>query len=297
MLVTKNHHPRLNVCKMKNSFSLKFMLLALLLLASVFTGCKAQSTTDASRGLRPAEIAASDESSIQSLEVNGGLAEKILLTAFSQMGIPYRFGGTSPQSGFDCSGFTRWVFAQNGIDLPRSSSEQLAVGRPVAKDDLRPGDLLIYKRYNRGRATHVGIYVGDGKYIHSPRAGRTVEESEAFSKQAAPRFIAARRVFEDPTAMPLSAEQKMGARNSYVATAGDIKPKTFATSTKKKSVQKSASKKSTKSTKVTTQKSNKKNASAKSSKQVKTAAKSASGAKSPVKAKATSSKAPAAKKI
>lgn len=297
MLFTKTHHPRLNVCKMKKLFSLKFMALAILLVASVFSGCKTQGGTDASRGLRPAEVAATDENSIQSLQVNGGLTEKILLTAFSQQGTPYRYGGTSPQSGFDCSGFTRWVFAQNGINLPRSSSEQLAVGRPVAKEDLRPGDLLIYKRHNRGRATHVGIYVGDGKYIHSPRAGRTVEESEAFSQQAAPRFIGARRVFEDPTAMSLSAEQKRGARSSYLATAGDVKPKVFSTASKKKSVQKSAAKKSAKSSKVTTQKSNKKNASAKSTKQTKTAAKSASGAKSSSKSKATSSKAPAVKKI
>ena len=288
----------------KRVFGVKAALVLLLALVCFLPACKKSANDNGSHDLSAAlskntssTNAANNAESSDDLIVSGGLTEKVLLTAYSQLGARYQFGGTTPQAGFDCSGFTRWVFAQNGINLPRSSSEQLAVGRPVAKEDLRPGDLLIYKRHNRGRATHVGIYVGDGKYIHSPRAGRTVEESEAFSQQAAPRFIGARRVFEDPTAMSLSAEQKRGARSSYLATAGDVKPKVFSTASKKKSVQKSAAKKSAKSSKVTTQKSNKKNASAKSTKQTKTAAKSASGAKSSSKSKATSSKAPAVKKI
>ncbi len=143
------------------------------------------------------------------LKPKHGKAQKILETAYTQIGRMYRYGGSSPRTGFDCSGFTRWVFAQNGIKLPRSSGEQLYAGKPVSKKNLRPGDLLIYsRRIGRRRGTHVGIYVGNGKFIHSPRTGHRIQVSDAFDHYRTPRFIAARRVIEDPGAAPLPAEEQ-----------------------------------------------------------------------------------------
>ena len=144
-----------------------------------------------------------------------GLAEGVLLAAYSQVGTPYRYGGTTPQ-GFDCSGFTCWVYSQNGIQMPRSSKEQFKVGRPVGKEEIKPGDLLMYKRGNRG-GTHVGIYVGDGKYIHSPSRGKTVMEDNAFNPKSSLRFLGARRVFEDPASCALTNEQKRQAKDIFVA--------------------------------------------------------------------------------
>ncbi len=138
-----------------------------------------------------------------------GKAQKILETAYTQIGKMYRYGGTSPKTGFDCSGFTRWVFAQNGIGLPRSSGEQLHAGKHVSKKNLRPGDLLIYsRRIGRRRGTHVGIYVGDGKFIHSPHTGQRIQVSDAFDHYRTPRFIAARRIIDDPDAAPLPAKEQ-----------------------------------------------------------------------------------------
>lgn len=157
------------------------------------------------------------------LLLNEGLAEKVLLTAYSQVGTPYRYGGTSPALGFDCSGFTRWVYSYNGIQLPRSSKEQFQVGRPVDKNDLKPGDLLMYKR-GRGNGTHIGIYAGNGMYIHSPSKGKTVIEADAFNPRSNLKFLGARRVFEDPASCPLTAEQKENARQAFNASdKSDIK--------------------------------------------------------------------------
>lgn len=94
-------------------------------------------------------------------------ARRIVRVALSQRGVHYRWGGTAPRTGFDCSGFTRWVFAHVGIDLPHQSGAQFSYGRRVRA--LKPGDLVFFD--NLG---HVGIYVGHGLFVHSPRAGQVV---------------------------------------------------------------------------------------------------------------------------
>lgn len=93
------------------------------------------------------------------------------------LGTPYKWGGTSP-SGFDCSGFTQYVFKQFGINLPRISYQQGNGGKAVAKGDLRPGDLVFWDNSSRNvGADHLGIYIGGGKYIHSPQPGSAVKIS------------------------------------------------------------------------------------------------------------------------
>jgi peptidoglycan DL-endopeptidase CwlO len=96
-------------------------------------------------------------------------AARVVKLALRQRGVPYHWGGTSPRTGFDCSGFTRWVYAHVGVSLPHSSYAQFNLGRRVSLGRLRPGDLLFF--YGRG---HVGIYIGHGSYIDAPQSGEVV---------------------------------------------------------------------------------------------------------------------------
>lgn len=94
-------------------------------------------------------------------------AAAVLATAEAQVGAPYRYGGTSP-AGFDCSGFTRWVFAQHAIGLARTADAQMRSTRPVAAADARPGDLVYV--VSGGRASHAAVYAGDG-WIYDAAGG------------------------------------------------------------------------------------------------------------------------------
>jgi cell wall-associated NlpC family hydrolase len=91
-------------------------------------------------------------------------------------GVPYRWGGSSPQSGFDCSGLVQYVYGKLGIRLPHYSAGQYALGHRVARGSLRAGDLVFFSGLG-----HVGIYAGGGKFIHAPRSGETVRWSRLSS--------------------------------------------------------------------------------------------------------------------
>jgi hypothetical protein len=96
--------------------------------------------------------------------------------AANLVGAPYRFGGAAPD-GFDCSGLVWYVYRTVGIGLPRTAAEQRAAVRPVDVDHLQPGDLLFFQT----PANHVGVYVGDGEFVHAPATGRTVERARVKS--------------------------------------------------------------------------------------------------------------------
>ncbi len=123
-------------------------------------------------------------------------ATSLALEAMSLIGIHYRRGGTSPENGLDCSGLVRYVFKQsNNIDLPRTSAEMSRVGEQVDKKDLQPGDLVFFNTVRR-TFSHVGIYLGDNKFIHAPTPGSAVRiESMDLSYWKA-RFTGARRVLD-----------------------------------------------------------------------------------------------------
>lgn len=129
----------------------------------------------------------------------GGVREKasdLVLSAMNFLGVRYRFGGTSEETGFDCSGFTRHVFENSvGLLLPRRSSEQAqAPGLlSIRQDDLKPGDLVFFNTM-RSAFSHVGIYVGEGKFIHAPRTGSTVRVEDMRQDYWLRRFDGARRV-------------------------------------------------------------------------------------------------------
>jgi len=97
------------------------------------------------------------------------LADSVLELGFKLVGTPYRYGGSSTRTGFDCSGFVGFLFRKEaGIELPRSTREMINLDAPkVARSDLEPGDVVFFNNRGRGRVTHAGIYIGNDRFIHS----------------------------------------------------------------------------------------------------------------------------------
>ena len=126
-----------------------------------------------------------------SRDVTTNTVRRVIQTAMRYVGVPYVFGGTTP-NGFDCSGFTRYVFARGGIGLPRMADEQYEFGQPVGRSSLQPGDLVYFTTYAYG-VSHVGIYLGEGKFI-SATSSRGVAIDWLDSSYWGPRYIGARRV-------------------------------------------------------------------------------------------------------
>lgn len=122
----------------------------------------------------------------------------LVMGAMNFIGVRYRRGGTSAESGFDCSGFTRYIFEHSiGLVLPRRAAEQASAPGlfSIKKEELKPGDLVFFNTMRRA-FSHVGIYVGDGKFIHSPRAGGEVRVEDMRVAYWAKRFNGARRAPE-----------------------------------------------------------------------------------------------------
>jgi cell wall-associated NlpC family hydrolase len=127
-------------------------------------------------------------------------AARVIGTAEDYLGVPYRYGGTSPTSGFDCSGFTQYVFARQGVRLPRTSRQQAQIGMPVSPDwrAVAPGDLVMFEE--GGRITHVAIYAGQNRIIHSSWSGGGVRYDDLTTRRGEWFFdhmVAARRVSPD----------------------------------------------------------------------------------------------------
>jgi cell wall-associated NlpC family hydrolase len=122
-------------------------------------------------------------------------ASDMVLNAMNFLGVPYRRGGTSAEDGFDCSGFTRRVFEMSlGLVLPRRADEQASAKGliNVKRDELKPGDLVFFNTLKR-TFSHVGIYVGEGKFIHAPRTGGEVRVEDMRFAYWSKRFTGARR--------------------------------------------------------------------------------------------------------
>lgn len=122
-------------------------------------------------------------------------ASDLVVNAMGFLGVPYRRGGNSAETGgFDCSGFVRAMYEQTvGMILPRRANEQAAATQAIDKQDLMPGDLVFFNTM-RHAFSHVGIYVGDGKFIHSPKPGAEVRVEDMAKSYWARRFDGARRV-------------------------------------------------------------------------------------------------------
>jgi len=122
------------------------------------------------------------------------LGARVVEIAKQYLGSPYSYGGSSP-NGFDCSGFTQYVYKQVGIDLPRSSSGQADIGKKVSKDNLQPGDIVIFSDTYRSGPSHTGIYLGNGKFIHASTSTKGVIISDLNSDYYKNHFSYGRRVF------------------------------------------------------------------------------------------------------
>jgi cell wall-associated NlpC family hydrolase len=105
---------------------------------------------------------------------NAVLRERLVETARSFIGVEYAWGGTSVRSGFDCSGLVRAIYQLNGLAMPRTVGDQYQAGSPVPADNLRKGDLVFFTAAPGGPLSHVGIYIGDGVFIHAPGSGKYV---------------------------------------------------------------------------------------------------------------------------
>jgi peptidoglycan DL-endopeptidase CwlO len=116
---------------------------------------------------------------------------RVIQTALRYTGVPYSFGGSTPE-GFDCSGFTRFVYAQSGVYLPRTADEQYEVGQWVSSNRLQAGDLVFFTTYAEG-ASHSGIYLGNGQFI-SATSSRGVAVNSLHSGYWGARYLGARRV-------------------------------------------------------------------------------------------------------
>ena len=127
----------------------------------------------------------------------GGKASELVMQAMGLLGVPYKMGGTSEEKGFDCSGFVRYMYEKSvGLVLPRRAEEQAKVTEEISRSELKPGDLVFFNTLKR-TFSHVGIYVGDGKFIHAPRPGKAVRVDDMREAYWQQRFNGARRVQVD----------------------------------------------------------------------------------------------------
>jgi len=120
------------------------------------------------------------------------LRDKIIATAQSFIGLPYAWGGTSPEGGFDCSGLTMAVYQLNGLNLPRSSQDQWETGTPIPQGQLLKGDLVFFDTSQKGKATHVGIYTGQNMFVHAPGKNKIIRKESLSGRYFRIRFIGAR---------------------------------------------------------------------------------------------------------
>jgi len=124
----------------------------------------------------------------------GETMNRLIDSALDLVGIRYRRGGSSAESGFDCSGFVGYVFLEQlGLRLPRTSGEISRAGEQVSRSDLKPGDLVFFNTMRRA-FSHVGIYMGDNQFVHAPRPGKAVRVEDIRESYWAKRYNGARRI-------------------------------------------------------------------------------------------------------
>jgi murein DD-endopeptidase len=156
-------------------FVFSAVLLILVILAT--TGCAGTPAT-------PAVAAPTD--------VTAAVNHPGVQVAAAMLGTPYRYGGSSPRRGFDCSGLVYYAFRETGIRVPRTTGAQLRHAQPVPLAEILPGDLLFF-RQRSSRVSHVGIYAGDGWFIHAPSRGKRVSWESLQNSYWKPRLVAAGR--------------------------------------------------------------------------------------------------------
>jgi len=120
------------------------------------------------------------------------VGQKVVSIAQGLIGTPYRYGGDTPKKGFDCSGLVYYSFDRLGVKVPRTAADQRSAAERIKRDDLEPGDLVFF-RSSKGRVDHVGIYAGDGRFIHAPNAGKVVSYAYLDDPYYRKHFVSAGR--------------------------------------------------------------------------------------------------------
>ena len=164
--------------------------------ASALNGSTGSSSSGSSSsgGSSSGSGSSSDSGSSSGSTGTSDIGAQIVAKAKQYLGTPYKYGGASPSTGFDCSGLVYYVLKQLGYSPYRSSSAQYAMGTYVAKSDLQPGDLVFFANTYKAGISHVGIYVGDGKFIHSPNSGSVVSYADLNSSYYTSHYYGARRI-------------------------------------------------------------------------------------------------------
>ena len=132
--------------------------------------------------------------STSAMAADDGFAQKLLGKAMQLIGVKYRFGGTNPETGLDCSGYVQYVYKSSvGVNLPRTAAQQAQMGERVATSEVRPGDMVFFN--TRGFSnSHVGIYVGNGMFVHAPNSRSRVRFDSLESGYSKTKFTGVRRV-------------------------------------------------------------------------------------------------------
>ena len=144
-----------------------FLTLALVALIGLGAGCASSDPMRQPAAARPEQTAAAPER--QSLVSPGETAAKL---ARQMVGTPYRYGGSSPETGFDCSGLVFYSYAQSGAKVPRTSLDQFRAAHKISLADAHPGDIVFFQ--DQEKLSHVGIYLGNGQFVHAPSSGKRV---------------------------------------------------------------------------------------------------------------------------
>ena len=145
----------------------------------------------------PAAAQAATQQSRSTFSEYSSAAQQLVDQALDYLGVRYRFGGTSPETGLDCSGLVLNVFRNAiGFDLPRTAAEMAKMGDKIGRQELKPGDLVFFNTMRR-TFSHVGIYLGDGKFVHAPSGGGKVRIEAISDTYWSKRYNGARRLVED----------------------------------------------------------------------------------------------------
>ena len=153
----------------------------------------------------PSQPQLESDSRLSSLDEYGSAAEQLVDQALDYLGVRDRSGGTSPETGLDCSGLVLNVFRNAiGFDLPRTAAEMSRMGDKIGRKDLKPGDLVFFNTMRRA-FSHVGIYLGDGKFVHAPSSGGKVRVEAIATGYWSKRFNGARRLVDERSTPAASA--------------------------------------------------------------------------------------------
>jgi len=167
-----------------NAMILRFF--ALLALIALLAACSAPEPRKSTGASRKAAVALQD----------GAKRSDVVMYAFGLISVDYRFGGSNPESGLDCSGMVSYIYRHSlGVRLPHNAAQIAGLGKEIDSDALRPGDLVFFNTMNRPYS-HVGIYIGDDRFIHAPRTNGKIEIASLKNRYLAQRFEAARTFFD-----------------------------------------------------------------------------------------------------